>query len=253
LASSTQKTFKCLEALSRSPHGLTASEVAAVTGFSRPAATRLLEALVADSIILRDRSTKRYRLGLKLHEWANAAIQVATPINIARREFIKLSMELHRECNFLVLEGLEGMLVERAEEVDGVPVNRPMLARRAWHLTSTGKAIVAFSAPDFAKSILERTGRIENPPNLESLAAELEQARERGFALQVGIRPEGLQSIGVPVIGQTGYAVAAIGSVIAISELESPEGQSVVAQMKATASRISHYLGYEADVALAVS
>jgi len=229
------------------------SEVAAVARFSRPAATRLLEALVADSIIVRDPGTKRYRLGLRLYEWSSSAIQVSTPINIARREFIKLSMEIGRECNFLVLENLDGVLIERSEDIDGVPVNRPMPGRRPWFQTATGKAIVAFSSPATAKSIVERTSNQEGAPSLEQLTAELDEIKEQGFAINVGVRPEGLLSLGVAIIGQTGYAVAAVGTYMPVSNFESGEGPRVVSQMKSTASRISHYLGHEAEMASAIS
>jgi DNA-binding IclR family transcriptional regulator len=255
LASAIQKTFKCIEALARSPSGMTVSEVAAVAGFSRPAATRLLEGLVADSIIVRDHTTKRYRLGLRLYEWSNAVVQASTPVNIARREFIKLSMEIKRECNFLVLEDLDAVLVERSEDIDGVPVNRPLPSRRRWFQTASGKAMVAFSPPARAKTILERSLKLKDRPalNAEEITAELDEIREQGFATNVGIRPEGLMSLGVAILGHGGFAVAAVGTYMPISDFESEEGVVVVAQMQSTASRISHYLGYETEIASVIS
>ena len=254
MASAIQKTFKCIEALARSPQGMTVSELASVAGFSRPAATRLLEGLLSDSIIVRDPISKRYRLGLLLYGWSNLAVQASTPINIARKEFIKLSQELGRECNFLVLEGLDAVLLERSEDIDGVPLNRPVPGRRLWFLTATGKTMVANQSPATVKSILERTAKLKdgNKPPIEELSAELASVREKGYATNAGMRPEGIVSVGVPVIGHSTYAVAAIGTFMEISEFESEEGDAVIAQMKSTASRISHYLGYESEIASAI-
>ena len=255
MASAIQKTFKCIEALARSPGGLTVSEVASVAGFSRPAATRLLEGLTADSIIIRDPKSKRYRLGLRLYEWSTAAVQASTPINIARREFIRLSMEIGRECNFIVLEDTDALLIERSEDVDGVPLNRPVPGRRIWYQTATGKAIVAFSEPAAVKSIMERTFKRKNIPPQDpvALAQELDDVRERGFATTSGVRPEGFVSVGVPVLGHAGYALAAVGTFTSVAELESVTGAAMVAQMKAAASRVSHYLGYETEITALVS
>jgi DNA-binding IclR family transcriptional regulator len=255
LASAIQKTFKCIEALSRSPAGLTVSEVASIAGFSRPAATRLLEGLTADSIIIRDQRSKRYRLGLLLYQWSAAAVQGSLPINIARREFIKLSMDLDRECNFIVIEDTDAVLIERSENVDGVPLNRPIPGRRVWFQTATGKAIVAFSEPAMARSILERTSKRKDLPpyDREALTAELEEIRQRGFAVTVGIRPEGLMSLGVPILSHSGYAVAAVGTFLPTADLETEAGGAVIAQMKAAMSRVSHYLGYETETAALVS
>jgi DNA-binding IclR family transcriptional regulator len=253
LASAIQKTFKCIEALARSPQGMTVSEVATVAGFSRPAATRLLEGLLSDSIIVRDPVSKRYRLGLQLYGWSIMAVQASTPVNIARKEFIKLSEEIKRECNFLVLEGLDAVLLERSEDVDGVPLNRPVPGRRLWFLTATGKAMVAHQAPAMIKSILDRTARLKEPrPSTEELLDDIEFVKEHGYATNAGIRPEGIVSIGVPVIGHSTYAVGAIGTFMAADEVESDEGVAVISQMKSTASRISHYLGYESEIASAI-
>jgi DNA-binding IclR family transcriptional regulator len=249
LASAIHKTFKCIEALARSPSGLTVSEVATVAGFSRPAATRLLDGLMTDAIIIRDPKSKRYRLGLRLYEWSTTALQSSMPINIARKEFIKLSMELHSECNFIVIEDTDAVRLERSEAIDGVALNRPVPARRVWFQTATGKAIVAFSEPSHIKQVMDRTARRKDVLEWDAGAMldELQLIRDRGFATMVGVRPEGFVSVGVPVIGQSGFATAAIGSFMPVGDLESERGAAHVSTMKATASRVSHYLGYETE------
>ena len=249
MASAIQKTFKCIEALARSPSGLTVSEVASVAGFSRPAATRLLDGLLADTIVIRDPKSKRYRLGLRLYEWSTAALQASMPINIARKEFIKLSMELHSECNFIVMEDTDAVRLERSEAIDGVALNRPVPARRVWYQTATGKAIVAFSEPSQIKQVMDRTGRRKDVPDWDpaELLDELRLIHDRGFATTLGVRPEGYISVGVPVIGQSGFATAAIGSFMPLADLESENGARHVTAIKATAARVSHYLGYETE------
>ena len=76
---------------------------------------------------------------------------------------------------------------------------------------------------------------------------ELQLIRDRGFSTMTGVRPEGFISVGVPVIGQSGFATAAIGSFMPLGDLESEKGALHVAKMKAAASRVSHYLGYETE------
>jgi DNA-binding IclR family transcriptional regulator len=254
LATAVQKTFKCIEALARSPAGLTVSEVANVAGFSRPAATRLLEGLTSDAFVVRDPKSKRYRLGLRLYEWSTAAVQAGTPINIARREFTRLSLEIGRECNFLVLEDTDAVLIERSEPIDGVPINRPVPGRRAWFLTATGKAIVAFTEPAAARAIVERTYKRKDAPEQTpaELNEELEEVRRLGYATTTGMRPEGFSSVGLPLLGQSGYAAGAIGTYMSTAELDSESGAAILAQLKAAASRVSHYLGYETEIAALV-
>ena len=257
MTSAVVKTFNCMDALARAPEGLTVSEVATVAGLSRPAATRLLQRLSADGMTVRDPKTLRYRLGLKLHEWATLAIQSGTPLNIARHEFVRLSQEMGRDCNFIVLEGIEAVPLERCETVNGVTLNRPIAGRRPWFQVATGKAIVAFSTPASAKSLMQQALKHEavkdTPTFAADIAAELNEVRERGFAIATGVRPEGFVGVGMPIIGNTGYAVAAIGTFLPVTELDTDGGMSVVTQIKAACARISHYLGYESEVTPLVS
>jgi DNA-binding IclR family transcriptional regulator len=256
LAGAVQKTFKCLEALARAPSGLSVSEVAVTAGFSRPAATRLLESLREDAIVVKDPTTRRYRLGMRLYEWSNIAVQAATPINIARKEFIRLSMLTGRECNILLLEDLDVVFLERCEVVDGVPLNRPSVGRRVWYATASGKAIVAFSPPALQKSVLERTAKLKDGevPAMALLQRELEDVRGKGYAVSSGpIRPDGTLGLGVPILGQSGHAVAAVGSFAPADEMDKTAGLTLVSQLMAAATRVSHYLGYETEIAAAVS
>lgn len=245
MASAIEKTFRCIQTIAASPAGLTVSEVAHVAGLSRPAATRLLDGLAADSVVVRDATTKRYRLGLRLYEWAVSAVQAGTPINIARKEVLKLAMDMRREFNLLVMEGSDVVLLERFEDVDGIILSRPVPGRRAWYLTATGKAIVAFMPQ--ARSMVDKAAK-SNGMHAEAvadLAEQLAEVRERGYALSHDVRNQA--SIGVPVFGQPGVPVAAIGSFLAPDEESHLD--ALLTQMFATADRISHYLGYRSPTA----
>ena len=246
MASAIQKTFRCIETIANSPAGLTVSEVANVAGLSRPAATRLLDGLASDAIVVRDESTKRYRLGLRLYEWAVAAVQAGTPINIARKEVLKLAMDMGREFNLLVMEGADAVLLERFEDVDGIILSRPVPGRRAWYLTAAGKAVVAFLPQ--ARAMVEKAVKGNGVSAEGDLLDELATVRERGYALSDDVRKQA--SIGVPVFGQSGLAVAAIGSFLTPDEDET-HLDALLSQMLATADRISHYLGYRVPVGAA--
>jgi DNA-binding IclR family transcriptional regulator len=52
----------------------------------------------------------------------------------------------------------------------------------------------------------------------------------------------------MPIIGNSGSAVAGIGTYLASGELDADSGMSAVMQIKAACARISHYLGYETEV-----
>jgi DNA-binding IclR family transcriptional regulator len=110
---------------------------------------------------------------------------------------------------------------------------------------------VAFSPPATAKSIVQQTLKLDDIADAKAfgseITAELSEIRNRGFAMSTGIRPEGFVGVAAPIISNTGFAVAAIGTYILSTELDTDAGMSVIAQIKAACARISHYLGHEAE------
>ncbi len=207
------------------------------------------------SVLVRDPVTKRYSIGPAIHEWSYAALQTGTPINVARKEVIKFCMETGRQVRFLVLLDLDILIVERCEMIDDVPVNRPMPTRRIWYETGTGKTIVAFASPEIRASILERTYKLKNvtPPPLPDLEAELSEIRTRGYAIAENVWPAGQIGIVAPILDSSGYAVAAVGTVMEADELEQPAGRNLITQLQATAVRVAHYLGMDDPTALGLS
>ena len=248
MLSSVQKTFKCIEALARSPSGLNIAEVGEATGYSRPAATRLLDSLAGSEIVLKDPRSKRYYLTLRLYEWVNLAAQGRTPVNIARKEIIRLTADTGRECNLLMLDGLDVVFLERCEIIDGQAVNRPVAGRRAWYQTASGIAIAAFSSPEATKALLDRTSRRPREGfDRKTAEADIARARELGYAISgAAVRPSGVLGIGVPIMDQTNSAIAAVGTFMEPDELGLDSTNSLLRQMISTATRISHYLGHEA-------
>src|SRR5438445_2538654 len=133
--------------------------MASRTGLSRPAAVRLLEALVSDSIVIRDSRTKKYRLGLRLHEWATKVAHALTPLSIARRELIRLTSDCRRSFYLFVLEETDAVMVEGTEYLDGQALTKPISTHMLWYVTASGKAIAAFSPEDIFKSLMDRVDR----------------------------------------------------------------------------------------------
>ena len=250
MGSTAGKTFKCIDVLGRSQVGLTVSEVATATKLSWPAASRLLEGLAKESIVVREPS-KRYRLSLRFCEWASLAVQSRLPINIARKELVRLTIETGRQYNLVVMEDLETVIVERCELVDGIPINRFVSARRIWFETATGKALVAFSPAHEREALLRSTFqlKVHRLPDREALERELDEVSELGYAKASDVHPPGIIGVVVPILDQSGFAVAAIGSFLPTPELDGEEGTLLISKLSGAAGLISHYLGYEGEVA----
>jgi IclR family transcriptional regulator, KDG regulon repressor len=214
------------------------------------AANRFLEGLVRESVVVKDETSKRYQLSFRVCDWASSTIQSRTPISLARKECIRLALETGRQINFLVLEEMYVVTIERCDPSDGIPLSRFVPARRVWFESAAGLAIAAFSSPQVRGSLLDRTfARTEwSPPGREKIEDALDEIRKQGFAVTPEVLPGGSVGIVVPVRDRSGDAVAVVNTPFPAAELESASGSEIIGKLKECASTISHYLGFEESV-----
>jgi DNA-binding IclR family transcriptional regulator len=247
MSAAVPKFMACIQALTLTPTGLTATEVAKQTGLSRPAAVRLLDALLEDSVVVRDNRSKKYRLGLLLYEWASKSAHAVTPLTIARREMIRLTATTERGYHFFVLEGGDAIMLEGTEWIDGEALSIPVPTHMAWYQTASGKAIAAFSAPEIQRRLLgEMEMKVRDGQKVEQVVGELDKAKERGYAEARGEWREDIYGLAVPIFDIDGYALAAIGAITTAAELNPASTGSLLSPMFGTSSKISAYLGYHA-------
>ena len=78
------------------------------------------------------------------------------------------------------------------------------------------------------------------------MTADVDRAKERGYAEARGEWHENVYGLAVPVFAINGYALAAIGAVTTAAELNSDPAATLVPPMLAASGKISAYLGYHA-------
>ena len=96
------------------------------------------------------------------------------------------------------------------------------------HLAGTGKAMLAFLAPDAVRELFAgvelKTMNGRGPRDIDELMAELEQTRARGYSIDdEGVRA-GVYCFGAPVLDASGRAVAGLGVCINKGELGADGG-----------------------------
>lgn len=191
---------------------LTLSDVARATGLTRAAARRFLLTLVDLGYVRFD--GRLFRLTPRVLELGYAYLSGLSLPEIAQPQLERLAARVHESTSVSVLDGTEIVYVAR------VPVSRIMTVginlgtRFPAHATSMGRVLLAGLTPEdlsarLAGTELDRStpGTITDPGRLR---AELDQVRERGFALVDQELEEGLRSIAVPLHDRHRRVVAAM-------------------------------------------
>ena len=235
------RAIAILKAMARPRCGFGITELAVLLGLSKAAVFRLLGALEAEGMVVRDASGG-YRLGPELITLGASALG-STDLSIAAHDELVALVELTGETATLeVLIGTEALIIG---EVQGrfLLGSAPDLGRRSpAHVTSTGKVLLALTQPPPPFGKLEK----RTPKTIISrrkLELELERVRGQGYAIASEELEVGFTALAAPVRNHFGNVVAALSINGPSARLRPDVLRDLVGPVCAAANRISHRLG----------
>lgn len=236
-----------LDALAAQPDPVALKDLAVRTGLHPSTTHRILNDLVLARYVERVDSGL-YQLGMRLLELGSL---VRGRLNV-REAAIDAMRELHQltgqTVNLSVQQGDEIVYVDRAwSERSGMQVVRAIGGRAPLHLTSNGKLFLSAADSRQVRSYANRTGLSGSTRNsitdFEKLEQELARVRTLGYARDNEELEMGVRCIAAGIYDDTGKLVAGLS-------ISAPSGRmqdAWIAQLVATAGRISEALGCEQD------
>jgi len=247
LLGSVRNAARVLRTFSSTDQALGVAEVARRLDLSKSTAHRLLATLEAERLLEQDPDTNKYRLGLALYELGSA---VTEHIDLHAAALPVLTTLRHRTGEMVhvaVLDGLEVVYVERLESNYLLPIFRQVGHRLPAHWTSSGKALLAnLPRDDLLRRLEGAQLRIRTPHTIhtvEALLVELDKSAKRGWASNIEEGHLGISSVGAPMRGADGSAIAAV-SVVGSSTRIKQNMASYAALAVEAAAVIGRRLGY---------
>lgn len=211
------KALAVLEVFEHDRRALTQAEIVTATGLPQPTVHRLLAELLEWGALSRD-ARGRYQIGMRLWELGqNAGRQLR---EIARPFVLDLYSLTRETAQIAVRDGTDALYIDRAYSSKRVPRASRVGGRLPLHATAVGKVLLAFEEPWVREAYLRQKLAALTPHTHVSpprLAAELEEVRERGWAITAEEVRLGACSIAVPVFHRGGEVGAALGLVMASS------------------------------------
>lgn len=214
------KTVALLEAASEGPASL--ADLVHRTGIARPTAHRLAVALEHHGLLERD-DEGRFQLGMRLLQWGgdvDALLQPAQEAVVELRDATGVSAQVYRR------QGDGRMCIAAAEPAAGLRDSVPVGSVLSMKAGSAAQVLTAWLPP------AERRGALRGAA---FTAADLERARERGWAHSLGQREPGVASISAPVCDVDGDVVAAVSLSGPIDRLQRPTRAQIDALTRAAA------------------
>jgi IclR family acetate operon transcriptional repressor len=230
----------------------TGAEVARELGVHRSTALRLLATLDRHGLVERDQRTAKYRLGRRVAQLASSVRGEVDLRQAARPVCEALARALGETVTLDVIDGDEIVPIEQATGSTSVVSVSWLGTRSPVHCTASGKVILAFAPPAMRAQLLERPLQRRTPHTVtdrSELEAQLDEARQAGFARTFEELEVGLNAIAAPVRSATGEVIAAL-DVSGPAHRIAPSSRSVlVTRTREAADDLSHRLGFRRNAA----
>ncbi len=243
------RAVQVLEILAASHSGFSLADISRQTGIPKSSLFRILAALEQHVIVVQDRERKIFKLGMKLLEWGNAALEKIDVKTIVQPHIRRMAHETLESYYLAVLDGHEVIIVDRADTPEMWSVVARLGARSPVHATASGQVLIAELPEEALNRIIERSGLKRFTPktitSITKLKKRLRQIKRDGYAVADAEYKSDLCAIAVPIHDHKGDVVAALMTGIQSERKKKNESIArIVTTLKKEAAMISHAIGY---------
>lgn len=243
--SSVHKAIRILRQFSLDEPELGISDLAKRLGYPKSTVARLVQILCAENMLQQNEESRKYHLSLTAFEIGSIVYH--------EMELCQIALPLLKQ----MLPSVQGAIQMMAYDQGGVvcllklPEDREekilhvMGKRTPAHCTASGKVMLAFKDEEEISMIWERELRAYTPKTItehDKLRKELQQIKQRGYAVSFEEFNLGMYSVAVPVFNDYGHAVAAI-SVIVPYPLSNNRIQFFLSELQKYSRIITEQLG----------
>ncbi|MDI1315083.1 IclR family transcriptional regulator [Prosthecobacter sp.] len=210
---SLDRALAVLHCLGGHPQGLTLSEIAEALKLSVNFVYRVTQSLVSHGYLVRD-AEKRFSVGAALLKLCQPVIDDVPLAEAALPAMRWLSDQTGEAAHLGILSGFEGIVLERV-------IGRAMIkfyvergTRFPLHTSGPGKVMLAFTPEAERDEIIAGMKFERFQPwtisNRKDFLKCLAQARNNGFAVDVGEHLEGHHCLAAPILDADGNAMASL-------------------------------------------
>jgi len=208
------RAFRLIEFLGAPNSEYSLTELSKKLDLSVGAIHRITNTLIQIGYLVKDEKTKKFRLTPK---WLPIGFGILASLEIRKiaLPYLKqLYKEIGETVSLVVRDGDDVIYLERLITQDLIGFNIRAGLRRPMYPNSMGKAILAFLPDNEQREIIKRTIAKSNgtgePLDTDTILKELNQIRERGYAVNKVQYSGGALAISVPILNHQGQPIAGI-------------------------------------------
>jgi IclR family pca regulon transcriptional regulator len=216
---SVEKAMKVLGAFDGSKRQLSLSEIAALSDLDNSAAQRFTYTLSALGYLVKDASTRKYELSVRLLDFTYRYLASSELAHRAAPVLQKLARDTEEVCNLTVPDGTDIVFVQRIVSRNVLVPNVIVGSRLPAYCTAPGLAILSTWPSEEVDEVLAKSDLVKHTPRTVTdprrIKARLARIRAAGYAnTQDELFADDI-STAAPVLDARGRAVGALN--IAVS------------------------------------
>lgn len=242
-----ERALLILEALAKSRHGLTLSQLSRTLDLPKSSAHCILLTFQRCGYLERDERTGRYRIGSRLFALVNMAINGASLREQASLHLRRLMEKSGLTVHMAILEHDEAVVIERLAPVGQTRVSTWIGKRMGLHCTALGKSLLSRTSDEDVERLVRPRMLRHNDNTIGSvrkLHQELERVRKLGYSLDDEEEELGIRCVGAPVFDHDGKIAAAVSITGGTTQIDADNLAALAQLVQETARAISAQLGY---------
>jgi len=207
------RAFSVLDLLGQSTKPMGLAQVTDALHLHKSTVHRFLMVLERHRMVERT-PEGNYRLGLKLYDLGNRAVQQFDLRDRVQPHLRRLVNEVGETAHLCIMEKALVVYLEKIEPSRSVRMTSRIGTSNPVYCTAVGKAMLAALPQDELRDILTRIRYVRLSKKTlmseDELLRDLEKTRRRGYAVDDEEVEEGVRCVGAAILDSTGHPVAAV-------------------------------------------
>lgn len=227
---------------------LSFTDIQQYLGFNKSTLFRVLSSLCDNRYLCRDEKG-RYELGLNVFILGRRISGEHQLINISLPYMKRCSEEMGLACHLGILDGLRVVIIEKTAPQRNVVMVSRIGGSVPAHCTGQGKTLLAYSPRETVERIVHTYGLERYTPHTitteDGLFRELQNIRERGYAIDNSEHEKNIHCVAVPVLNESGEIEAALSVTGLVLDFQD-EGtiENTAKMLKEVRDKIRREMGY---------
>ena len=248
LIASVQRAFDILNLFDHTRVELGTTDIARQLGIAKSTISGLVQTLEWNGLLEKNPSTRKYRLGYKLAEYAGILLNQTDLRQLANPQLKQLLDWCNESVNLAVLDHSHVVYIERLNGTNMLGMRSEIGKREPVHSTALGKAILAFTPSTEVQDLLRSIQLVSRTPKTivdpQKFIEDVARTRQRGYALDDEENEIGGRCVAAPILDHRGKPVAAISISSPVQRFPREKVPDYGHKVIEAAQAVSRRLGY---------